>query len=89
MRSASLVVTFPASFDNPAYVDVSVTDSALDGITPGTPVVVTLDEDVSPSSEIGDAVITARVLVYDIVRFRACAPPFEVPITLTVTELLP
>lgn len=89
MRSAQLIVTFPASFDNPAYVEVDASSSELAGIAPGTPVAVTLDEDVSPSSDVGDAVITARVVSEGVLRFRACAPPFEEAITLIVTELLP
>lgn len=89
MRSATLIVTFPLTLDNPAYVDVSATGTELDGIALDTPVAVTLGEDVSPSSDVGDAVITARVPADGTLRFRACAPPFEEPITLTVTELLP
>lgn len=89
MRSATLVVVFPASFDLPAYVDVPTTGSELDGIAPGTPIAITVDEDLSPSSEVGDAVITARVIAGGMLRFRACAPPFEEPLSITVTELLP
>lgn len=89
MRSATLIVTFPASFDNPAYVDISAAGTELDGIAAGTPVAVTLAEDLSPSSDVGDAVITVRVSADGLLRFRACAPPFEEPLTLTVTELLP
>lgn len=89
MRSATLIVTFPVSLDNPAYVELPTTGTELDGIALGTPVAVTLAEDLSPSSDVGDAVITARVSADGVLRFRACAPPFEEPITLTVTELLP
>lgn len=85
MRTQNLQIEFGANLA-PAYVDVDVEGTALDGITAGTPVAVTVQQDV-PSFEPFDAAISVRVSATNTLRFRSCAPPTD-PISVTVVELV-
>lgn len=86
MKTDTFTVQFPQTNLQPAFVDVDTTGTALDGITPGLPTLVTHTDDhvVPVIGSGGDAIVTGRVSAPNTVRLAAKGIG-TVPIGVVVT----